>query len=104
MERVMALLLAGFIVVIGVSLYRVNTTPGPPELLDLVTATDKCGQIRFDARKCFECGAFFVSTWIVVYLTLTGKLTEWAYGGYMAAWVVSRYLGDKARIMDKQTS
>lgn len=32
-------------------------------------------------------GAFVMTTWVVIYLTLQDKLTEGYFGGYIAAWV-----------------
>ena len=86
-----------FIAFAAVSLYRVHKdkSAGSPNLLDLLTATDKKDNVRFDARKCWEAGAFFTSSWVFIYLTITGKLTEWFFIGYMAAWVVARAMRDR---------
>lgn len=72
-----------------------------PDLMDLLTATDKTGKTRYDARKCFECGAFAVSTWAFVYITTTNHLTEWFFMGYMTAWVGARWLRDREKRLEQ---
>jgi hypothetical protein len=67
----------------------------PASPWDIFTSTGRDGKVRFDARKSFEAGAFIVSTWAFVYLTLQSKLTEWFFIGYMTAWTVARYLRDR---------
>lgn len=52
------------------------------DLKDLICLDGKISETRL-ARF----GAFAVSTWCFIYLTATGKLTEWFFMGYMAAWV-----------------
>jgi hypothetical protein len=78
-----------------VGLWKVNQDPKRPNLLDVLTSTDRKGKPRFDSRKCFEAGAFCVSTWAFVYLTLSRQLTEWFFAGYIAAWVVARTMRDR---------
>ena len=82
---------------IGVSLLKMHRDPAAPNMRDLITATDKKGQIRLDARKCFEAGCFLASTWAFVFLTANGKLTEFFFAGYMGAWVGARYLRDREK-------
>lgn len=91
----MGLLLVGILLLAGWSLWKVNKNETLPNLIDLLTSTDKAGKVRFDARKCWEAGAFAVSTWGFVYVTLSGHLTEWYFGGYMGAWVLARTLRDR---------
>lgn len=43
-------------------------------------------------------GAFFATTWLVIYYALTGKLTEGYFMAYCAAWVapvVARVIGGR---------
>lgn len=51
-------------------------------LIDLITGDNG----RASLSKFAMCGAFFVSTWGFVYLTVGDKLTEWYFGAYMLAW------------------
>jgi hypothetical protein len=82
---------------IGVSLLRMHKDKELPSLSDLITATDKKGKARLDARKCFEAGCFLASTWAFVFLTASGKLTEFFFVGYMGSWVGARYLRDREK-------
>ena len=97
MELSMGIAFLLFVVMIVGALWRVHRdkSADKPSLLDLLTATDKEGKVRFDARKSFEAGAFFLSSWALVYLVVTKGLTEWFFIGYMAAWVVARSLRDR---------
>lgn len=80
---------------IGISLLRVHNDANKPDLLDLITSTDKSGRVRFDSRKCFEAGAFLTATWILVFITSAGKFNEAAFGLYMATYTAARFLRDR---------
>ena len=67
----------------------------PASPWDYITATSKDGVTRFDARKTWEAGAFLVSTWAFIQLTLTNNLTEVFLGAYMVTWVGARFLRDR---------
>ena len=95
----MILLIGG--VTIGVSLLRMHRDPDAPNLMDLITSTDRTGRTRLDPRKCFEAGAFLSSTWAFVFLTASGKLTEFFFIGYMSAWVGARFLRDREQRLGK---
>ena len=82
---------------IGVSLLRMHRDHTLPSLTDLITATDKKGKVRLDARKCFEAGCFLTSTWGFVYLVSANRFTEFYFVGYMASWVGARYLRDREK-------
>ena len=86
---------------IGVSLLKMHRDPAQPNLTDLITSTDKTGKVRYDARKCFEAGAFLTSTWGFVFLTASFKLTEFFFIGYMSAWVGARFLRDREQRLSK---
>src|ERR1700689_3415589 len=92
---VMGVVMAGLVLLAGISLWRVNRDPKGPNLLEILTSTDKKGKVRFDSRKCFEAGAFASTTWAFVYLTLSHQLTEWFFAGYAAAWVFARTMRDR---------
>lgn len=87
---------------IGISLIRMHRDKEMPNLLDLISATDKKGRVRIDARKCFEAGCFLSSTWAFVFLTASGKLTEFFFVGYMSAWVGARFLRDREQRLSHQ--
>jgi len=66
---------------------------------DLQTALVQDG--RFSLSKLGQLVALAVSTWIIIYQTRNGLLTEWLFAGYMFAWaganIASKWLGkDKA--------
>jgi hypothetical protein len=92
---VMGFVMAGLVALAGISLWKVNRDPNGPDLLDILTATDRGGHVRFDPRKCFEAGAFVASTWSFVYLTLSHQLTEWFLAAYLGAWVFARTMRDR---------
>ena len=91
MGGVLALLVAA----LAIALWRAQCDPKRPDLLDLITSTDRTGKVRFDSRKCFEAGAFGTTTWAFVFLTLSHQLTEWFFAGYAAAWVFARSMRDR---------
>lgn len=41
---------------------------------------------RASLSKIGQATALIVSTWGFVFLTMAGKMTEWYFGVYMAAW------------------
>lgn len=67
----------------------------PASPWDLITSTDKKKQVRFDARKCWEAGAFVISTFAFAWTTVKGDLTEWFFFAYMSVWVGARWLRDR---------
>ena len=89
-------------IAIGVSLLRMHRDRTAPNLIDLITATDKKGKVRLDARKCFEAGCFLASTWAFVFLTASGKLSEFFFVGYMGSWVGARFLRDREKRLSIQ--
>ena len=99
MELGMGIAFVAFVLMVVGSLWRVHRdkSADKPSLLDLLTATVKTGKVRFDARKCWEAGGFFVSTWAFVYVVVTKNLTEWFFVGYMFAWVTARFLRDREK-------
>ena len=96
----MMVILALLCILAGYSLYKVDADEKKPTLLDLLTSTDKKGIQRFDARKCFEAGAFGVSTWGFVFITLADKMTEFYMLSYMGAWVGARFLRDREKRLE----
>ena len=99
-QIVMSTLLLCAAVGIGVSLIRMHRDKDAPNLTDLITSTDRSGKVRFDARKCWEAGAFLTSTWGFVFLTASFKLTEFFFIGYMGAWVGARFLRDREKRLE----
>lgn len=89
-------------IAIGVSLIKMHRSQTEPSLSDLITATDKVGQKRFDARKCFEAGSFALSTWIMVYLTLGKGMTIEFFGVYLGVWTTARFLRDREQRLSGQ--
>jgi hypothetical protein len=69
---------------IFISLRRQNKKRGNSyEIADLLIGGD--GKASKAAHVMF--GAFFLTSWAVVYLALTGKLTDVMFAAYLAAWV-----------------
>lgn len=70
-------------------MYRAHRDPRIDfNLLDLLLEND-----RVSRKAVLVMGAFFTSSWIVIRLTLDGKLTEGYFGAYMAAWVAPMIAG-----------
>lgn len=44
-------------------------------------------------RKGGEAVALLATTWVLVYLTIAGKLTDWVFACYVGAWVSRTLLG-----------
>lgn len=77
------------ILIIGWSFYRAHRDPRIDfNLLDLLLEND-----RVSKKSVLVMGAFAASTWIVIRLTLDGKLTEGYFTAYMAAWVAPMIAG-----------
>lgn len=72
----------------------------PASPWDYVTAS-RDGVVRFDARKTWEAGAFLVSTWAFVQLTLANNLTETFLVVYMGAWIGARFMRDREQRLNK---
>lgn len=94
----LALIVGGVIIVW--SLLRMHRDPDMPNLMDLLTTTDKRGNTRLDARKCWEAGAFMASTWGFFFMMGAGKMTEWYFMAYMGTWVGARFLRDREQRLD----
>jgi hypothetical protein len=67
------------------------------DLTDLITNKNKV-----DNAKFCQIGAFFISSWVVFYMTLKNALTEWAFGLYMASWVGARAISLIAAMRTKK--
>lgn len=67
----------------------------PASPWDYVTSTGKDGTVRFDPRKSFEFGSYWVSTAWGCILLHQGKFSEGFFLAYMAAWTAARYLRDR---------
>ena len=48
---------------------------------------------RFSLAKLGQFVAMLVSTWIIIYQTRHGLLTEWLFTGYMVAWAGANIAG-----------
>ncbi len=75
---------------------------GALDLNDLITATDKTGKTRVDARKLGEIGAWYVMTLGLWYLVVHDKITEFYVISYLGAFVTARFLRDREQRLNKQ--
>ena len=96
-QIVMSMILLIFGVTAGVALLRMHRAKDQPSLYDLLTATDKKGKVRLDARKCFEAGSFLLASWIMVWLASAGKMTIEFFTVYLGVWTTARFLRDRER-------
>lgn len=88
------------LVIIVLCLYR-GHRQGHINLWEIVTATDKQGQVRTDSRKLFEAGAFVVMTIGFAYLVVQDKLSEFYAAIYVGAFVTARIFRDRERRLEK---
>lgn len=83
-QLALVIVLAFVLVVLLVSLLRRDaSTHSAINLEDLLLGED--GKISKAAGVLL--GSFVMTTWVIVYLTYTGKLTEGYFTAYLAAWV-----------------
>lgn len=68
---------------IVIYLYRAQRDPANQfDLLDLFVENNKLSR-----SACVMMGAFSVTSWMLINLTLNGKMTEGYFGLYSAAWI-----------------
>lgn len=79
----MAVLLAAIVVLITWSFYRLHRDPNTDfNVLDLLMENGRVSKI-----SCAFLAAFGITSWIMVKLTLDGKMTEGYLGLYGSMWV-----------------
>lgn len=84
LKVIMALLFALAVLLIWRALaHRSTLAISNIDLDDLLLGEDG----RLSKAAAVMMGAFGVTTWIMVYMTLQGKMTEGYFAAYMAAWV-----------------
>lgn len=80
----LAALLVALVLIVR-TLRHWNDAPGSKiSIEDLLVGDDG----RISKAAAVMMGAFAVTTWVIVYVTLTGKLTDILFGAYLTAWVV----------------
>lgn len=77
------LLMASLIIIF----WKANRDPNSPlNFADLLTdSTGKIGGSKMRLNL-----AFLLASWVVIYSTIKGNLSEWLYGAYIAAFVFDR--------------
>jgi len=69
--------------VVAWSLYRAHRDKGTTfDLLDLLVENGRVSKLA-----CVFLGSFGVSSWIMIRVTLDGKMNELMFGAYAAAWI-----------------
>lgn len=82
------LLLLAALVIIRSLLHKSNDRTSEINLDDLVLDTDPTtGRQRMSIIRVLALGAFAFTIWMMVFLTLTGKMTEGYFTIFNAAWV-----------------
>ena len=95
---VVAILLVAIGLWAALSLYIVHRNKESKlDLCDLIMHGDKV-----DLTKFCQIVALIVSSWVVYFMTLNHKLTEWAFGLYMGAWVGARAISLIAALRGQQ--
>jgi hypothetical protein len=80
----MATLLGAIVLLVCWGLYRRNRSPVSRFAIDDLMLGDD-GKASKSAAVMF--GSFFLTSWAIVYLTITGRITEGYFCAYLAAWV-----------------
>lgn len=89
-------LLMGIIFFIHI-LYKWHTDPSVRfDVKDLLMVN---GKMSLSKTGQFIC--MLASTWVLIYQTRTGALTEWVFSGYMLAWAG---VGVASKLIDKKLS
>jgi len=83
------LLMASLIIIF----WKANRDPNSPlNFIDLLTdASGKIGGSKMRLNL-----AFILASWVVVYSTIKGDLSEWLFGAYIAAFVFDRMSARKS--------
>lgn len=70
------------------------------DLVDLVidTRTNRISDSKFRLN-----GAFILTSFVLIYITLNDKLTEWYVTGFLSAWVIDRWGARNARVKLEST-
>jgi len=93
LQMVLALLVILFLVVRSL-LLRDRAAASNINLEDLLLGEDG----RISKKACVMFGAFILTSWVVIYQTVSGELSDWLFAAYIAAWVaptVSELLAGK---------
>lgn len=94
----MGIILALFLIFVGVTLYLTQMKHDPFDLRYLII--DETGQPSL--HKTGQLFALFVSTWGFVYLTVHDKLSETYFGVYMTTWaattIANKWIDSKSRV------
>lgn len=84
-------------------LFKLDRDPSNPFKLVQLISTEAG---KADKYSIAYIGAFMVSTWMMWYLTVHDRLSEWAFGGYITAFVVGGVwkssIASKERIAEMQ--
>lgn len=72
----------------------------PASPWDYITST-KDGEVRFDGRRTFEFGSFWVTTAWGSVLIYKDQFTEWFFLAYLATWTTAKYLRDREQRLNK---
>lgn len=68
---------------------------GKINLIECITATDRTGVVRTDARKMIEFCTWYILSLGFVYIVVNDKLTEWYVMAYIGGATITRYLRDR---------
>jgi len=78
----------GVLASIGIAMYRIHANnTNNVDLSDLFMDRSTG---RINGSKFRMVLAFAVTSWIVIYATLHGNISEWMFAGYLSAWVLDR--------------
>lgn len=82
------LLLLSALVIVRSLLHKSKDTTSAIDLDDLILDTDPAtGQRRVSIIRVLALGAFALTVWMMVFLTMSGKMTEGYFTIFNGAWV-----------------
>lgn len=88
------------LLIVALAMYRAHRNAAESfSLTDFITTNGKG-----DNAKLCQMGCFLVSSYVVFYMTIKGGLTEWAFWGYMGAWVGARGWSLMAAVKGQKTN
>ena len=75
---------------------------GRLNLIDCLTATDRKGITRTDARKLIEFCTWYALTLTLVYIVVQDRLSEWFIAAYITGATATRWLRDREQRLNSQ--
>lgn len=93
----------GVLASIGIAMYNIHTNKS--NNIDLADLFMDRTTGRINGSKFRMILAFAVTSWVIVYATLHGNISEWMFAGYIGAWVADRkFSRDSSKVTTSDTA